>query len=43
MRFNLRLAVEMSMFLCWVVAPCELIRRKQFVGGTYCLHPQIWV
>jgi hypothetical protein len=40
MRFEVLMAVKMSMLVSWVVTPYGLVGRYQRLGGTYCLHLQ---
>jgi hypothetical protein len=37
MRFEVLMAVKMSILVFWVVMPCGLVGRYQHSGGTYCL------
>jgi hypothetical protein len=41
-RFEVLMAVKMSMLVFWIVTPCELVGRDQRFGGTYYLHLQGW-
>jgi hypothetical protein len=42
LRFQVHMAVKMSMLVFWVVTPCGLVGRYQRFGGTYRLHLQGW-
>jgi hypothetical protein len=37
MRFEVSMAVKMSLFFFWVVMLCWLLSRNQCFGGIYCL------
>jgi hypothetical protein len=39
-RFEVLMAVKMSMFFCWVVALCGLVDRYQYLGEACCLNLQ---
>jgi hypothetical protein len=43
MRFEVFMAVKMSMSVFWVVTPCGLRGKYQRFRGTYCLHLQPWI
>jgi hypothetical protein len=40
MRFEIAMAVKLSMLVFWVVMPRVLVGRYQRFGGTYFLHLQ---
>jgi hypothetical protein len=42
MRYEVHTAVNISMLLLWVVAPCGLLDKNQRFGGMYCLQLQDW-
>jgi hypothetical protein len=37
MRFEILMAVKISIFFFWVATPCGLVGRYQRFGGAYCL------
>jgi hypothetical protein len=39
-KFEVLMAVRMTVLFFWVVTPCGLINRYRRFGGTYCLHLQ---
>jgi hypothetical protein len=38
MRFEVLVAVKMSVLVFWLVTPCGFVGRYQHFGETYCLH-----